>query len=94
MSATQSEARVLGGLLAIVAGTGLAGSLFPAAETAITATVAALAVLALAARITWWRIREYRADRADARAAAAARAAYAAHHRRAVERLPVGRGVA
>jgi predicted lipid-binding transport protein (Tim44 family) len=78
--AGQREARVLGGLVAVIVATGLAGSLFPAAKTTITAVIA-VGVLALVARLSWWRVRERRADSADAVAAAAARAAYAARSR-------------
>jgi predicted lipid-binding transport protein (Tim44 family) len=73
---TETEARTLAGVIAVITGTGLAGSVFPAAESAITIAVVVAAVLALAARLIWWRFREYRADRADALAAAAARTAY------------------
>lgn len=76
---TSSELRILIGVVTVVFGTGLAGSLLPAAEATIITTVVAVAVVVLVARILWWRVGEYRADRADAIAAAtAARAAYIA----------------
>jgi predicted lipid-binding transport protein (Tim44 family) len=78
VQAGEREAHALGGLVAVIVATGLAGSLFPAVKTTIIVAVIALGVLALAGRLTWWRIRERRADRADAVAAAAARAAYTA----------------
>jgi predicted lipid-binding transport protein (Tim44 family) len=72
----ETDARTLAGIIAVITGTGVAASVFPAAESAITSAVVVAAVLTLAARVIWWRFREYRADRADAIAAAAARAAY------------------
>lgn len=76
-TSTSNELRVLIGVVTGVFGTGLAGSLFPAAETTIITAVVVVAVVGLVARILWWRVGEYRADRA-AVAAAAARAAYIA----------------
>jgi Zn-dependent protease with chaperone function len=77
----EREAHALGGLVAVVFATGLAGSVFPAAKTTIIVTVIAAGALALAARLAWWRIRERQADRAADVMAAAARAAYAARPR-------------
>jgi hypothetical protein len=74
--AGQREARVLGALIALIAGTGVAGSLFPDQKATITCTVAVIAVLGLAARLAWWRLREWRRDRKDRIAAPSARVAY------------------
>jgi S-DNA-T family DNA segregation ATPase FtsK/SpoIIIE len=71
-------ARLLGGLLAVVVATGVAGSLFSAARVAIAVGVLAVAAFVGAVRLLCWRLRECRADRAGAVAAAAARAAHAA----------------
>lgn len=82
MMAPTSELRALAGVLAVIVGTGLVGSLFPAAEATITTTVTLLAVVGLVARMRWWQVGEYRADRADATAAAAT--AYLTRQRGAV----------
>jgi hypothetical protein len=75
--AGQREARVLGALMALIAGTGVAGTLFPDQKATITCTVAGIAVFGLAARLGYWRLREWRRDRADRIAATAARTAIA-----------------
>jgi hypothetical protein len=79
--AGEREARGLGRLVAVIVATGMATSVFRAAQTTITLAVIAAGVLALTTRLARWRIRERRADRADAEAATAARAAYAARSR-------------
>jgi hypothetical protein len=77
----QREARVLGALIALIAGTGVAGSLFPDQEATITCTVAVITVLGLAARLACWRLREWRRDRRDQIAASGARVAYESRRR-------------
>jgi hypothetical protein len=89
--AGQREARVLGALIALIAGTGVAGSLFPDQITTITCAVAGIAVLGLAARLACWRLRVWRGDPAEAVAADAARVAYESGRR---DLMPRARRVA
>jgi hypothetical protein len=81
----EPEVRALVGVVCVVAGTGIAGSLFPSAATTITVTVGALCVVGLVVRVGCWRMREWRLDRADALAAAAARAAFDGRQRSTAE---------
>jgi hypothetical protein len=89
--AGQREVRVLGALVALIAGTGVAGSMFPDQETTISCTVAVIAMLGLATRLDWWRLREWRRYRADTVAAYAARVALESRRR---DLMPGARRVA